>query len=59
MKANVTEHGKSSGMRKKPPVNKGSKLGPRGGVAKKLAYKPQELGYRFFGKCYNCGSEGF
>ncbi|KAL7245969.1 hypothetical protein ACSBR2_001158 [Camellia fascicularis] len=58
VKANVIEHGKSSGIRKKPPVNKSSKLGPRGGVAKKSAYKPQEPGYRFFGKCYNCGKEG-
>ena len=40
-------------------MNKGFKLGPRGGVAKKLAYKPQEPGYWFFGKCYNCGSEAF
>ena len=59
MKANVIEHNKSSRVRKKPRVKKASKLGPRGGVAKKPAYKLQEPGYRFFGKCYNCGSEGF
>ncbi|XP_028093117.1 uncharacterized protein LOC114293282 [Camellia sinensis] len=58
VKANVIEHGKSSGVRKKPTVNKGSKLGPRGGVAKKPAYKPQKPSYRFLGKCYNYGSEG-
>ncbi|XP_028053736.1 probable receptor-like protein kinase At5g38990 [Camellia sinensis] len=53
VKANVIEHGKSYGIRKKL-----SKLGPRGGVAKKSAYKPPEPSNRFFGKCYNCGSNG-
>ena len=57
MKANIIEHVKSSRMRKKPLVNEGSKLGPRGGVATKPAYKPQKPGCRFLRKCYNCGSE--
>ncbi|XP_028117976.1 protein IQ-DOMAIN 31-like [Camellia sinensis] len=37
-------------------LKKPSKLGPRGGVAKKPAYKPPEPNNRFFRKCYNCGS---
>ena len=46
-KANVMEHDQASGSKKKQP-NKGSKFGPKGGIAKKLKYQ-------FQGKCYNCG----
>ena len=49
-KANVIEHDQASGSKKKQPY-KGSKLGPKGGIAK----KPK---FQFQGKCYNCGNTG-
>ena len=49
-KANVMEHDQASRSKKKQP-NKGSKFGPKGGIAK----KPK---YQFQGKCYNCGKTG-
>ncbi|KAL6140531.1 hypothetical protein ACLB2K_058830 [Fragaria x ananassa] len=45
--ANVVEHGQSSKTKKFK--NQGSKLGPRGGIAKKA---------RFEGKCFNCDKTG-
>ncbi|KAL6137282.1 hypothetical protein ACLB2K_062574 [Fragaria x ananassa] len=46
-KANVVKHGQSSKTKKFK--NQGSKLGPRGGIAKKA---------RFEGKCFNCDKTG-
>ncbi|XP_028081679.1 receptor-like protein 43 [Camellia sinensis] len=42
------------GVKKKPSVNKGSKLGPRGVVVKKSTYKPQEPGYRWIDTGVTC-----
>ena len=58
VKANMVEHGESSGARNEPPTGKSSKLGARGGISKRPAYKPKEPTFRFNGKCFNCGSDG-
>ena len=45
-KANFMEHGQSSKFKKTNNKGKCTKLGPKGGVSKKL---------KFQGKCFNCG----
>ena len=48
-KANFEEHGQGSKFKKADNKGKGMKLGPKGGVSKKL---------KFQGKCFNCRKQG-
>ena len=48
-KANFVEHGQGSKFNKTNNKGKGTKLGPKGGVSKKLKFQE---------KCFNCGKQG-